>query len=195
MTDPGTSKLLQKKQRLLLHCCCAPCASHVLELLVPVYECTVIFYNPNIEPFEEYEKRKKELNKLMARNSLLSGVSVIDVDYSNDVFTKAVNALRDESEGGVRCRVCFELRLRETAIYAAEGKFDIFTTTLSVSPHKNSALLNEIGSRLAEEYGIGYLVSDFKKQDGYKHSVELSEKYNLYRQDYCGCIQQSNDKI
>jgi len=160
----------------------------VLEVLTPVYECTVFFYNPNIEPEDEFKKRKSELDKLIIRNSLLTGIDVLDCGYCNDVFAKAVSVLREEPEGRDRCRVCFELRLKETAVRAAEGSYDMFATTLSVSPHKDALLLNEIGSRLAVEHGVGYLVSDFKKREGYKQSIELSALYNLYRQSYCGCL-------
>jgi len=176
------------KPRLLLHCCCAPCASYVLESLIPLYDCTVLFYNPNIEPGDEYEKRRGELDKLLARNSLLENVKILDCKYDNDTFVQTVGQLRSEPEGGIRCTICYEQRLRETAKRAKDGNFDIFTTTLSVSPHKNAKVLNEIGDKLAMEYGVGYLRSDFKKHDGYRQSVELSKKYGLYRQNYCGCM-------
>ena len=178
----------ESKQRLLLHCCCAPCASYALECLIPLYDCTVLFYNPNIEPYYEYEKRRGELDKLLARNSLLKNVEILDCKYDNDTFVQAVGQLRSEPEGGIRCTICYELRLRETAKRAKDGNFDIFTTTLSVSPYKNAKILNDIGAGLAVEYGIGYLRSDFKKHDGYRRSVELSKKYGLYRQNYCGCM-------
>ena len=180
-------KINDSKQSLLLHCCCAPCASHVLGCLTPLYDCTVLFYNPNIEPREEYEKRKGEIEKLLVRNSLCNDVEILDCSYDNDTFAQLVSKLRSEPEGGARCSVCYKLRLRETAKRAAE-KFELFTTTLSVSPYKNAKLLNEIGDRLAKEYGTGYLCSDFKKEDGYKHSVELSKEYDLYRQNFCGCM-------
>ena len=176
------------KPRLLLHCCCAPCASYVLESLIPLYDCTVLFYNPNIEPCDEYDKRRGELDKLLARNSLLENIGVLDCDYDNDTFVQAVCQLRGEPEGGARCTICYELRLRETAKRAKDGNFEIFTSTLSVSPYKDANLLNDIGDKLAVEYNIEYLSSDFKKNDGYRRSVELSKKYGLYRQNYCGCM-------
>jgi len=149
---------------------------------------SVLFYNPNIEPFTEYAKRKEELIKLLLKSSLTSTVKILESEYDNAVFINAALSLRNEPEGGERCRLCFELRLSETARIAKAGEFDIFTTTLSVSPHKNAKLLNEIGSNVANEYGIEYLNVDFKKKEGYKRSVELSKQYDLYRQKYCGCL-------
>ena len=149
---------------------------------------SVLFYNPNIEPFTEYAKRKEELIKLLLKSSLTSTVKILESEYDNAVFINAALSLRNEPEGGERCRLCFELRLSETARIAKAGEFDIFTTTLSVSPHKNAKLLNEIGSNVANEYGIEYLKVDFKKKEGYKRSVELSKQYDLYRQKYCGCL-------
>jgi len=154
---------------------------------VPEYNVTLFFYNPNIEPHEEYEKRKKELVKLLEKASLSSELKLLDKEYDNAAFVDAALSLRDEPEGGERCRVCFELRLKETAARAVAGEFDVFGTTLSVSPHKDANLLNEIGTRIASEYDVKYLSSDFKKNNGYKRSVELSKKYGLYRQEYCGC--------
>ena len=182
------------KKRLLLHCCCAPCAAYVLECLTPLYECAIFFYNPNIEPALEYDKRKAELHKLITRNSLLSRIELIDSDYNNAVFADLTGEFKHEPEGETRCGLCYELRLRETASRASAGKYNIFATTLSVSPHKNAGLLNEIGTKLAGEFNIEYLVSDFKKQDGYKRSVELSKEYGLYRQIYCGCNSSMNSK-
>ena len=176
------------KQRLLLHCCCAPCASYVLECLMPLYDCTILFYNPNIEPYDEYVRRRGELDKLLARNSLLKNIEILDCKYDNDTFVQAVGQLRGEPEGGARCTICYELRLRETAKRAKDANFEIFTTTLSVSPYKDAKLLNDIGDKLAVEYNIEYLRSDFKKHDGYRRSVELSKEYGLYRQNYCGCM-------
>jgi len=155
-----------------------------------------LFYNPNIEPAVEYDKRKKELSKLLQKASLAAEVKLLECEYDNAAFINAVLSLRNEPEGGARCRVCFELRLAETAARAKEGEFDVFATTLSVSPHKDAELINEIGDRLAGEFGVKYLCSDFKKKDGFKRSVELSKKYDLYRQDYCGCLmQESNNKF
>ena len=178
---------MNDKPELLLHCCCAPCASYVIDRLIPEYNISLLFYNPNIEPSGEYKKRKHELLKFMKKASLSSKVMLLECEYDNAAFANAALSLRDEPEGGKRCRVCIDLRLRETAARAATGEYDIFTTTLSVSPHKNAALINEIGSHLSDEYGIGYLNADFKKHDGYKRSIELSKQYYLYRQNYCGC--------
>ena len=175
------------KPNILLHCCCAPCASYVLECLLPQYNVSVLFYNPNIEPFEEYNKRKKELTKLLSKASLTQTVSLMECEYDNAAFKNAALSIRNEPEGGMRCRKCFELRLYETARRAKEGEFEIIATTLSVSPHKSAELLNEIGSNAAVENGVEFLQADFKKKNGYKRSVELSEQYGLYRQNYCGC--------
>jgi len=160
----------------------------VLERLIPQYDVSAVFYNPNIEPFEEYDRRKKELIKLLRKMPLLSDVKLIECEYDNAAFKHVALSLREEPEGGQRCRACFDLRLAETARLAKAGEYDIFATTLSVSPHKDAKLLNEIGGKRAEEYGIEYLSSDFKKQDGYKRSIELSREYGLYRQNYCGCL-------
>jgi len=178
---------MNDKPELLLHCCCAPCASYVIDHLIPEYNVSLLFYNPNIEPSGEYKKRKHELLKLMKKASLSSKIKLLECEYDNAAFANAALSLRDEPEGGKRCSVCIELRLRETAARAVTGEYDIFTTTLSVSPHKNADLINEIGSHLSDEYGIGYLNADFKKHDGYKRSIELSKQYDLYRQNYCGC--------
>ena len=174
--------------KILLHCCCAPCASYVLECLTPQYNVSLLFYNPNIEPQAEHEKREKEIARLLEKASLLSSVDVIDCDYDNAAFENVTLSLRDEPEGGLRCNACFELRLRETARRAQTGKYDVFGTTLTVSPHKNANLINEIGNKLAKEYHVEYLQSDFKKNNGYKRSAELSKQYGLYRQNYCGCV-------
>ena len=172
---------LKGRKKLLLHSCCAPCSSYVITYLKNYFDITILYYNPNIEPFEEYEKRKNEQIKLCQ----IFNIEVLDCDYDNDVFHETVLGLEDALEGGVRCFKCYELRLRKTASLA-QG-YDFFGTTLTVSPFKNSNKLNEIGLLLEKEYGINYLVSDFKKKEGYKKSILLSKEYNLYRQDYCGC--------
>ena len=176
-------------RRLLLHCCCAPCASYVLECLSADYRVTLLFYNPNIKPQEEYEKRAAELQKLLSLAEYRSEVDLIVCEYDASVFDAAASPYMDEPEGGQRCKVCFELRLAKTAMTAKDRGYDCFTTTLSVSPHKDAMLLNEIGERLAGKYGVRYLPSDFKKNNGFKRSVELSKRYGLYRQNYCGCRQ------
>jgi len=152
-----------------------------------MYNVSLLFYNPNIEPQDEYKKRKKEIPVLLDKADILTQVDLLECEYDNAAFTTAALSLREEPEGGARCRVCFDLRLSETARRAKAGEYDIFATTLSVSPHKDAKLINEIGKRLADEYGIEYLSSDFKKNNGYKRSVELSKDYGLYRQEYCGC--------
>jgi len=148
---------------------------------------SVVFYNPNIEPREEFDRRKKELATLLLNMPLLSDVKLVECEYDNAAFEHVALSLREESEGGDRCRACFKLRLAETARLTKAGEYDMFATTLSVSPHKDARILNEIGSKQAEIYGIVYFNSDFKKQDGYKRSIELSKEYGLYRQNYCGC--------
>ena len=175
-----------KKPRLLLHACCAPCSSRCLEVLDGIYEITVYFYNPNIAPEKEYRFRLSELRRFVGEAGY--GEVAIDApDYDPAPFDEMAKGLESLPEGGERCRRCYELRLRKTAEAALSGGFDAFTTTLSISPHKNAVWLNEIGLALGEEFGVPWLCSDFKKKDGYKRSIELSAEYGLYRQDYCGC--------
>jgi len=191
---------MKNKKRLLLHCCCAPCATHVIHSLHNSYDITLFFYNPNIEPYDEYKKRKNELLKLVEIISLQIGshedisesqpksiIQMLECDYDNNLFADKVNLLRNEPEGGERCKVCFDIRLGETARRAKAGNYNIFATTLSVSPHKNVDILNDSGFTQSAEHNILYLKEDFKKNKGYMWSVELSKKYNLYRQNYCGC--------
>lgn len=173
---------------LFLHSCCAPCSSYVLELLAAHFHITVFYYNPNIYPPEEYEERTKEVERLIAELPVKYPIRLIKGEYLPDTFYEAVRGHEADREGGERCRICFTKRLREAARMAAEGGYDYFTTTLSISPLKNAAVLNEIGEQAGEEYGVRYLNSDFKKKNGYRRSVELSEQYHLYRQDYCGCV-------
>lgn len=186
--DIVTELFVQNKQKLLLHVCCAPCSSHVLELLENEYDITVFFYNPNITLGEEYVKRIEELKRFVSEAPFAAGVSVCEGEYEPDVFLDMARGLEYEPEKGKRCYKCYELRMRRAAEYAKEHGYDLFTTTLSISPHKNANWLNEIGSRLAEELNIDYLYSDFKKKNGYARSIQLSKEYNLYRQDYCGCL-------
>ena len=169
---------------LLIHSCCAPCSSYVLEYLSRYFRITVLYYNPNIYPESEYTKRIIEQQKLIKDMRFQYPVSFLAGKYDKEKFYEMAKGMEHLKE---RCMKCYELRLEEAAQQAAEGRFDYFTTTLSISPLKNSQKLNEIGVRVGKKYGVEYLVSDFKKRNGYKRSVELSEEYGLYRQDYCGC--------
>ncbi len=174
---------------LLLHACCAPCSSYVLEYLAQYMQITVFFYNPNITRTEEYRKRVEEEKRLIRELPAKYPVAFLEGSYEPEQFFEAVKGLEKEPEGGKRCEVCFKLRLEEAARIAAEnGDFDFFTTSLTISPLKNADLLNEVGEAAGEKYGIPFLPSDFKKKNGYKRSIELSREYDLYRQDYCGCI-------
>lgn len=182
--------LLEKENRapsLLLHSCCAPCSSYVLEYLSNYFYITVFYYNPNIYPESEYTKRILEQQTLIGKIKGKYPISFIAGNYDKERFYEMAKGLEDVKEGGARCLKCYELRLRETARIAEEGGFEYFTTTLSISPLKNAARLNEIGARLEKEYQVRYLPSDFKKKNGYKRSIELSKEFGLYRQDYCGC--------
>lgn len=183
-----------KRPKLLLHACCAPCSSYVLEYLTAYFEITVFYYNPNISPEEEYQKRVEEINRFI--HLVHSGrVKLMEGEYRPQDFYEAVRGLEHEKEGSERCWRCYRLRLKEAARAARQGGFDYFTTTLSISPYKNAKWLNEIGMALEQEYGAAYLVSDFKKKNGYKRSIELSGEYGLYRQDYCGCIFSKEERI
>ena len=173
---------------LLLHSCCAPCSSYVLEYLSEYFRITDLYYNPNIEPADEYDKRAEELERLIGEMPLKNPVEFIRAPYDPKVFHEAVKGLEKVPEGGERCFICYELRMREAAAMARERGFDYFTTTLSISPLKNAQKINEIGERLAEEYNVKHLPSDFKKRGGYARSVELSAEHGLYRQNYCGCV-------
>lgn len=182
-----------KVPKLLLHSCCAPCSSYCLSYLAEYFSITVYYYNPNISPVSEYEKRVKEQIRFINELPVKYPVSFAEGRYDSERFFEMVRGLEDAPEGGERCFLCYEMRQREAAIYAKEHGFDYFTTTLSVSPHKNVAKLNEIGLRLAKEYDVAYLPSDFKKRGGYQKSIELSHQYDLYRQNYCGCIFSKRD--
>ncbi len=173
---------------LLLHSCCAPCSSYVLEYLSEYFAITVFYYNPNIYPDEEYWKRVKEQQEFIARFPAQYQIKFIEGEFEKERFYELAQGLENVPEGGERCFKCYELRLREAAILAKEQGMDYFTTTLSISPLKNATKLNEIGKQLEDEYGVSYLYSDFKKKNGYKRSVELSHEYGMYRQDYCGCV-------
>lgn len=187
-------KLIEKQQRegatpsLLLHSCCAPCSSYVLEYLAPYFNICDFYYNPNISPKQEYEDRKEELVRFIREMGLSTQVTFLEGTYQPEEFFAMAKGLEDLPEGGERCFKCYEMRLRESAKIAKEQGAEYFATTLTISPLKNAQKLNEIGERLAEEYGVKYLPSDFKKKNGYKRSVELSAQYELYRQNYCGCV-------
>lgn len=175
-----------KRPSLLLHSCCAPCSSYVLEYLNRYFKITVFYYNPNISPESEYLHRVEEQKRLISE--FCQDVSFIEGKYEPERFYEISKGLENEPERGARCLKCYRLRLEETAKEAVSQKSDYFTTTLSISPQKDSALLNEIGKEISEKYNISYLYSDFKKRGGYKRSIELSAKYNLYRQNFCGCV-------
>lgn len=177
-----------EKKNLLLHSCCAPCSTAVIDRLKSDYNITIFYYNPNIYPIEEYEKRKAEQKKYIEiLKQSGEKIGFLDCDYDEEAFYAETAGLENEREGGARCAVCFKLRLTKTAEAAKKYGYEIFGTTLTVSPHKNSKLINEIGRAIETSAGVPFLVSDFKKQDGYKRSVEISKENKLYRQNYCGC--------
>ena len=178
---------LEGKPTLLLHSCCGPCSTEVIDFLKDYFDITIYYYNPNIEPYEEYLHRKSEQQRFLKEYEKAE-IKFLDCDYDNASFTEMAKGLEDIPEGGARCYKCFYLRMKKTAQVAKENDFEYFGTTLTVSPHKNSSIINEIGKLISEECNIKYLYGDFKKNDGYKKSIELSKRYNLYRQDYCGCL-------
>lgn len=182
--DAITSKLTDKP-RLLLQSCCGPCSTYVLRYLTKYFEITLLYYNPNIQPREEYDLRLENQRKVLAA---MPEVHILECNYDGEAYDEAVRGLEAEPEGGARCTACFELRLEESARLAAEGEFDYFCTTLTVSPHKDAQRINAIGQALGERYGVQWLPSDFKKREGYKQSIQLSQELGLYRQDYCGCL-------
>ncbi len=184
-----------KVPRLLLHSCCAPCSSYVMEYLSNYFEITVFYYNPNIFPENEYTKRILEQQMLINDMNMKHEVSFLAGAYDREKFYELAKGLEHLKEGGERCFRCYSLRLEEAARIAQDGEFDFFTTTLSISPMKNSEKLNEIGVKLGEQYGVAYLQSDFKKKNGYKRSIELSKQFGLYRQDYCGCEYSYRDRV
>lgn len=181
-----------KRPSLLLHACCAPCSSYVLEYLSEYFDITLFFYNPNISPKEENDFRAEELMRLVKEIGLSDKVKLVIGEYEPQKFNEIAKGLEELPEGGARCAKCYELRLAETARRAAEVGYDFFTTTLSISPYKNAEWLNSIGVAMGEKYGVRYLISDFKKRNGYKRSCELSAEYRLYRQDFCGCEYSKN---
>ena len=180
---------------VLLHSCCAPCSSACIEKLTKYFNLTIFYYNPNIEPYEEYLKRKEEEIKFIKEYNNINKLDIIDCDYDNELYHKLIKGLEEEKEGGPRCLKCYNLRLDKTAKIAKELNYDYFATTLTLSPLKDSQILNKIGYSIENKYNIKYLPSDFKKKDGYKRSIELSKEYNLYRQNYCGCIYSQRNNL
>lgn len=180
---------LDRKPRLLIHSCCGPCSTAVLERLVKYFEIDILFFNPNLDSEEEFDKRVIEQKKVIAHmeDKNQSKIGIIAVPYDHDEFLNIASGLEKEREGGKRCMRCYYLRLKKAGDYAKAQGYDYFTTTLSISPHKNSQVLNKMGIALGERIGVSYLMSDFKKKNGFKRSVEISEELHLYRQDYCGC--------
>ena len=181
-----------RRPSLMLHSCCAPCSSYVLEYLNTYFDITVFYYNPNISPKEEYFHRVEEIKRLISE--MCPFVSFSEGKYEPERFYEMAKGLEQEPERGKRCLKCYRMRLEETAAAARSANSDFFTTTLSISPQKSSVVLNEIGKSVSEEYGVPYLFSDFKKKGGYKRSIELSAEYGLYRQNYCGCIFSKNER-
>lgn len=191
-------KIIEELQRndkvptLLLHSCCGPCSSYVLEYLSKYFKITIYYYNPNIYPEPEYYRRLKEqedlLKELNINQDIKNPIEFLEGIYDPKTFYDTIKGHEKDREGGERCFKCYELRLREAAVVARDNQYDYFTTTLSISPHKNAGKINEIAKNLEEEYKVKHLTADFKKKNGYKRSIELSKQYNLYRQDYCGCV-------
>lgn len=189
------ARSMEAKPRMLLHVCCAVCASHVLNLISKEFDITVFYYNPNIYPKEEYEKRLKELKKLVNVLGLENDVEIVEGEYETEKYYEVCSKYKDEKEGSVRCNECFYLRLKKTAEYAKEHGFDMFATTLTISPHKNSKLINQIGEEIEKEIKVHFVKSDFKKREGFKKANELCMKYDIYRQNYCGCIYSKREAL
>ncbi|MBR1563489.1 MAG: epoxyqueuosine reductase QueH [Ruminococcus sp.] len=187
MLDTILKGLGDEAPTLMLHSCCAPCSSYVLEYLAEYFKITVVYYNPNISPEEEFRKREEEQRRLIAELPVKNPITLLTQSYDPNEFYEAVKGLEQEPEGGKRCFVCYRLRLERAARLAKEQGFDWFTTTLTLSPLKNSQIINRIAEEVSQKYGVKNLPSDFKKREGYKRSIELSREYGLYRQNYCGC--------
>ena len=191
-----TLKKLEGAPKLLLHVCCAPCSSYVLEYLSNYFQITVFYYNPNIDTLEEYNIRLNEAKRFIKEFKGKYPIDLVEMGHLQNEYDAIIKGLEDEKEGGKRCFACYRLRLEKSFVYAKENNYDYVTTTLTISPLKNSQKINEIGHELEDKYGINYLYSDFKKKEGYKRSIVLSKEYNLYRQDYCGCrYSKRKDKI
>ncbi len=183
-----------ERKRLLLHCCCAPCSSATLERLQEDYDVDIYYYNPNIEPEAEFRKRAGEEERFVKAFRPDGGVKVIVAEYEHEAFATIARGREELPERSERCYLCYELRMRKTAEYAREMGYDLFTTSLSISPYKSARWINEIGERLAEEAGVAFLHSDFKKMNGYGRSIELSKEYGLYRQNWCGCVYSQRER-
>ena len=190
-TDRAIAELGGSRERLLLHSCCGPCSSYVLEYLTAYFDVTVLYYNPNIQPRAEYEKR------LFYQRAVLEHIPahILECDYDGAAFAEAARGLEAEKEGGERCTACFRLRLERTARLAAERGFGWYCTTLTVSPHKDQERINRLGEQMGERYGVRWLPSDFKKRNGYLRSIRLAQEYGLYRQDWCGCVWSRRDDM
>lgn len=186
-------RIKEERPKLLLHACCAPCSSAVLERIANYFKISILYYNPNITDEGEYQKRLEELKRFVSAFDSKKEIEVIDGRYQPEEFFEMSKGLEQEKERGKRCYLCYQMRLEETAKLAKNLDFDYFTTTLSLSPYKNSNWINEIGENLSKSYDVKFLYSDFKKKNGYKRSIELSKEYDLYRQDYCGCIYSKRD--
>ena len=180
--------------RLLLHSCCAPCSSYTLEYLSRYFDITVYYFNPNISPKQEFDKRFEEQKRLISQMPFKNRVALVEGDYNYDDFLEIAKGLENVREGGERCFRCYKMRLESTARLAKEQSFDYFCTTLSISPLKNSQKINELGFEIEEKYGVKWLPSDFKKREGYKRSIQLSREYSLYRQNFCGCVFSKNQQ-
>lgn len=196
-TDEQINSIVQlgNTPKLLLHSCCAPCSSYVIEYLSEYFELCVLYYNPNIYPAQEYQKRLDEQRRLISLMKTKNPISIIEIGYNSDEFYQACSGLENAPEGGIRCEKCIALRMEKAAALAKSKGFDYFTTTLSVSPHKNALFINQTGQVLEKKYDVKYLYADFKKREGYKRSIQLSTEYNLYRQNYCGCEFSIHDKV
>ena len=184
----------EKPPRLLLHSCCAPCSSYTLEYLSRYFDITVYYFNPNISPKQEFDKRFEEQKRLISQMPFKNSVTLVEGDYNYDDFLEIAKGLETVPEGGERCFRCYKMRLESTARLAKEQGFDYFCTTLSISPLKNSQKINELGFEIEEKYGVKWLPSDFKKREGYKRSIQLSREYSLYRQNFCGCVFSKNQQ-
>lgn len=189
-----TIEKTNKKPKLLLHSCCAPCSSYVIEYLSNFFEITIYYYNPNIHPNSEYNRRLNELKKFLSIYKCENNITLVEEKYNPKEYFDSIKGLENLGEKSKRCYNCYEFRMDMAAKYAKENCFDYFTTTLSISPYKNAEWINVIGEKLQQKYEIDYLFADFKKKNGYKRSLELSKIYNLYRQDYCGCIYSKEER-